>query len=140
MIGGSRDTAEIDWETLRMEQTLRPEVADLLRRTYAAFNARDIEDILATMSPQIDWPNMIDNVRARGRDEVREYWLRQFAEIDPRVDPTAMRVEPDGRVCVDVHQIVRNLDGAVLADQTVQHVYTVRDGLVERMDVRPVTV
>ncbi|MFB9410431.1 nuclear transport factor 2 family protein [Dactylosporangium matsuzakiense] len=114
----------------------RPEDAELLRRTYRAFNARDIDEILATMSPQIDWPNMMDNVRAHGRDEVREYWLRQFAEIDPRVEPTGMRVEPDGRICVDVHQVVRNLAGDVLADQHVQHVYTIRDGLLERMDVR----
>jgi hypothetical protein len=30
---------------------------------------------------------------------------------------------------------VRNLEGAVLSDGRVRHVYTFRDGLVERMDI-----
>jgi hypothetical protein len=119
-----------------VERIPGPEVVDLLRRTYAAFNARDIDDVLATLSPDVDWPNVIDNVRAHGHDEVRAYWVRQFAELDPRVEPTEMSVEADGRVRVEVHQVVRTLDGVILVDQVVQHVYTVRDGLVERMDVR----
>ena len=36
---------------------------------------------------------------------------------------------------MDVHQVVRSLDGEVLADRRVVHVYALRDGLVERMDV-----
>jgi hypothetical protein len=31
--------------------------------------------------------------------------------------------------------IVRSLDGTLLADQVVSHVYRLSDGLVERMDV-----
>jgi hypothetical protein len=80
---------------------------------------------------------MIDGVRLHGPDAVREYWSRQFETIDPRVEPRQLTAEPDGRVAVDVHQVVRSLDGDLLVDQMVQHVYTIRDGLVERMDVRP---
>jgi hypothetical protein len=40
-----------------------------------------------------------------------------------------------GRIAVGVHQVVRLLDGEVLADRRVVHVYALRDGLVERMDV-----
>ena len=36
---------------------------------------------------------------------------------------------------VDVHQVVRDHAGKVLSDGKVQHVYMLRDGLVERMDV-----
>ena len=42
---------------------------------------------------------------------------------------------PDGRVAVEVAQVVRALDGALLREATVRHVYTFRDGLVARMDV-----
>jgi hypothetical protein len=34
-----------------------------------------------------------------------------------------------------VHQLVRALDGAVIADREVTHVYSLRDGLIARMDV-----
>jgi hypothetical protein len=38
-------------------------------------------------------------------------------------------------VDVKVHQQVRSLDGTLLADREVTHVYAFRDGLVVRMDV-----
>ena len=40
-----------------------------------------------------------------------------------------------GNTVVDVHQVVRNLDGEVLMDRMVRHVYVIRDGLIERMDI-----
>ncbi|MFF3855945.1 hypothetical protein [Micromonospora sp. NPDC002575] len=75
-------------------------------------------------------------VRLVGPGEVGRYWRGQFGSVDPRVEPRAIVREADGRVRVEVHQVVRSLDGEVLVDQMVQHVYTIRGGLVERMDVR----
>jgi hypothetical protein len=34
-----------------------------------------------------------------------------------------------------VHQLVKSLGGAVLADSEVRHVFTVRDGLIAAMDL-----
>lgn len=34
--------------------------AQLLARTYAAFNARDIDGALAALHPVVDWPNGMD--------------------------------------------------------------------------------
>jgi ketosteroid isomerase-like protein len=113
------------------------DTADLLRRAYAAFNARDIPVALAAMHPKVDWPNVLDGVRLHGHAQVRDYWARQFATFDPRVEPTAMSSDADERIVVQVHQVVRDLDGAVLSDSTVQHVYTLLDGLILRMDVMP---
>jgi hypothetical protein len=109
----------------------------LLRRAYDAFNARDVDAVVALMHPDVDWPNAFEGGRVRGHDEVRAYWARQFAQIDPRVTPRAFAERPDGRVAVDVHQVVRSPDGAVLSDGAVVHVYALRAGLVERMDVEP---
>jgi hypothetical protein len=63
--------------------------------------------------------------------------MRQWELIDPRVEPTELTVEPDGRVAVAVHQVIRDLDGNVLKTDMVQHVYAFRDGLVASMEVRP---
>jgi hypothetical protein len=62
-------------------------------------------------------------------------WTRQWAAIDPHVEPTAFTPLPDGRVEVTVDQLVRSLDGDILVDGTVQHVYAFRDGKVSGMDV-----
>ena len=108
----------------------------LLRRAYDAFNARDIEAVLALMHPDIDWPNGMEGGRERGQAAVRAYWTRQFGLIDSHVEPAGFEVDDEGRIAVDVHQVVRNLDGAVLSDRRVRHAYTVRDGLVARMDIQ----
>jgi ketosteroid isomerase-like protein len=107
----------------------------LLCDVYAAFNRRDIERAIAAMHPDVDWPNAFEGGRVAGRDAVRDYWTRQFAQIDPHVEPVGFSTGADGRIWVAVHQVVHGLDGSVLADHTVTHVYAFRDGLVEGMDV-----
>jgi hypothetical protein len=108
---------------------------DLLRRLYDAFNARDVEAVAAALHADVDWPNAWEGGRVHGRDAVLGYWRRQFAAIDPQVAPRAFAERSDGRIAVEVHQVVRSLEGELLADGTVVHVYALRDGLVERMDV-----
>lgn len=106
-----------------------------LRRIYAAFNRRDVGLVVSAMTPDVDWANGQSGGRVLGIPAVREYWANQWKQIDPCVEPQKIETSPDGRVVVDVHQVVRNLQGAVLSDRTVQHVYTLRDGLVARMDI-----
>jgi ketosteroid isomerase-like protein len=108
---------------------------ELLRRAYQAFNARDVDAVLALMHPDVDWPNGMEGGRVLGRAAVREYWTRQFELIDSRVEPEAFTTDGEGRVVVDVHQVVHDTAGELLSDGRVEHVYTVRDGLVERMEI-----
>jgi ketosteroid isomerase-like protein len=106
----------------------------LIRDLYASFNARDIEAVIAHLDRAVDWPNAWEGGRLRGHQEVREYWTRQFAAIDGRVEPTEI-VEDGDTVTVTVHQTVRSPDGALISDGTVTHTYTFRDGRIVRMDV-----
>jgi len=102
---------------------------------YRAFNAREIDWLLAQMTEDVDWPNAWEGGRVIGRAAVREYWTRQWATIDPRVEPERALTLPDGRVQVRVRQIVRALDGAVVSAGHIDHVYTLRESLIARMDV-----
>jgi hypothetical protein len=108
----------------------------LLRCCYAAFNDRDLDSALATMHPEVTWPNGWEGGSVEGRESVRRYWTRQWAAINPHVEPKAFRVESDGRIVVTVHQIVRDLSGTVLANQMVEHVYQLQDGFIRRMEIR----
>jgi hypothetical protein len=107
----------------------------LLRRAYEAFNFRDIDGALALMHPDVDWPNGMEGGREVGREAVRAYWTRQFGIIDSHVDPVAFEPGSDGRIAVDVHQVVRDLRGNPLSDGRVRHVYEFRDGLVACMEI-----
>ena len=107
----------------------------LLVRAYAAFNARDIDAAVALMQPDVDWPNAMEGGRVHGHAGVRDYWTRQFTQIESHVEPERFSETDDGRVAVDVHAVVHDLDGNLLTDRHITHVYTIRDGLVQRMDV-----
>lgn len=80
--------------------------------------------------------NGLEGGYVHGHEAVRDYWTRQWTLIDPRVEPRRFTTDDAGRIVVDVHQIVRDLTVRVMSDQMVQHVYEIKDGLVERMEIR----
>jgi hypothetical protein len=109
----------------------------LLRAAYVAFNARDIDAALAIMTPDVSWPRAFKGGFVHGPEEIRAYWTEQWSEIDGRVEPVAFHPEDDGQILVDVHQVVRDLAGAVLADEHVGHRFTFEHGLIKAMEVCP---
>jgi hypothetical protein len=46
-----------------------------------------------------------------------------------------MTAEDGGKTRVRVHQLVKNLQGDVLSDSEVLHVFTVKNGLIAAMDL-----
>jgi hypothetical protein len=69
------------------------------------------------MHPDVVWANGIEGGQLHGRDEVRSYWNRQWAIIDPHVEPVEISLKGKGEVIVNVHQVVRDPKGNVLADR-----------------------
>ncbi|MET7701362.1 nuclear transport factor 2 family protein [Streptomyces sp. NPDC005485] len=90
------------------------------------------------LSPDVDWPNVLDGIRLHGHEEVRAYWTRQFAAGHPLVRLEGLSLDTDGtRVVATVRPGQRTATGDEWADGTVEHVYSFGgDGLVSRMDVR----
>jgi hypothetical protein len=108
---------------------------ELLRAAYSAFNARDIDAALATMASDVAWPKAFKGGFAHGHEEIRAYWTEQWSEINPHVEPVSFFPEDGGRVLVDVHQVVRDLAGAILADVHVGHRFTIEHDLIQSMEV-----
>lgn len=108
---------------------------DQLQRAYAAFNARDAESVLATMTPDVTWPRAFKGGFVQGPAAIRAYWAEQWAEIDAQVNPITFHPLPDGRIAVRVHQVVRDLTGTVLVDTHVGHCFTLESGLICAMEL-----
>jgi hypothetical protein len=72
-----------------------------------------------------------------GKEEIRTYWTRQWGEFDPHAEPLEMTEEDGGktRVRVRVHQVVKSLQGNVLSDNEVLHVFTMNSGLISAMNL-----
>jgi len=108
---------------------------ELLRAAYAAFNARDTDAAVRLMTPDVAWPRAFKGGFVRGPEEVRAYWTEQWSEINPHVEPLAFHTDDAGRILVEVHQVVRDLAGIVLADDRVGHLFTMERGLIRSMEV-----
>ena len=105
----------------------------VLEDMYDAFNARDIDVVLAHLAPGVDWPNAATGARIHGREAVRAYWLAQWREIDPIVKPLRIEFAADGTAHVRVDQLVRDLAGKILENRQVGHVYSFDGGFITRM-------
>ncbi len=45
-------------------------------------------------------------------------------------------MEEDGRINVTVHQVVYDMEGKLLIDQMIHHIYSIEDGLVRTMEIK----
>ena len=91
----------------------------MLLAAYEAFNSRDVESVLATMHPDVVWPNGMDGGHVHGHGGVRDYWTRQWSVIDPHVEPLRFGADDAAQIVVDV--------------------YDLRDGLIRTMEIREPT-
>ena len=108
---------------------------EILVAAYREFNARHIDAVLSLMHPSVVWPNGMEGGYVHGHEGVRAYWTRQWGMIDPHVETLRMEKDAQGRIVVEVHQMVRDLNGELLVDTIVHHAYTLRGGLIERMEI-----
>jgi len=108
---------------------------NIIEQAYSAFNQRDIDGALALMTQDVSWPKASEGGKIVGKDEIRAYWTRQWGEFDPHVEPLAITGEDGGKIRVRVHQLVKSLQGDVLSDSEVIHVFTVNSGLIAAMNL-----
>ena len=106
-----------------------------IEQAYSAFNKRDIDGALALMTEDVSWPKASEGGKVVGKEEIRAYWTRQWGEFDPNVEPLEITDGDGGKVRVRVHQLVKSLQGNVLSDGEVLHVFTVKTGLIAAMDL-----
>jgi len=118
---------------MNAEKTLKNQ--QLIKNAYAAFNARNIDAILQVMHPEVKWSKAWEGDYANGHDEVRAYWERQWKEINPNVTPVGFRERNNGTLEVEVNQLVKDLNGNILFDGKVKHVYVIKKGLLLQMDI-----
>jgi hypothetical protein len=108
---------------------------ELLKHIYNRFNARDIDAVLAVLADDVAWANGMDGGHVHGREAIREYWTKQWAVIQPQVDPLRITNRGDGTMAVEVHQVVHDLEGKLLLDEAVRHVFWIEGDLITRFDI-----
>lgn len=106
-----------------------------IKKAYAAFNQREIDNALATMQEDVQWSKAWEGGYISGHNEIKEYWTRQWTEINPKVEPIGFNERENGSLEVKVHQNVKDLNGNLMFDGLVKHVYTFENELIKTMDI-----
>lgn len=107
----------------------------LIKKAYSAFNARNIDEALSCMHPNVQWSKAWEGGYITGHDAIREYWIRQWKEINPIVEPIEINERLNRSLEVKVHQKVKDLQDNILFDGMVKHIYSFKDGLIKTMDI-----
>jgi len=108
---------------------------ETIQKAYSAFNERNIDNALATMQQDVQWSKAWESGYISGHGEIKEYWTRQWTEINPNVKPVGFTERENEILEVKVHQNVKDLQGNLMFDGMVKHVYTFQDGLIKTMDI-----
>jgi hypothetical protein len=64
----------------------------------------------------------------------------QWSVIDPHVEPLKIARAADGYLVVNVHRLVKNLEGQTLIGETVKHAFRLDGGHVRRFDIQSDTL
>lgn len=108
---------------------------EFLNNLYDKFNRREIEDVLLLLAEDVKWANGMEGGYLYGRDNIREYWSRQFEVFRPQLDILRVETENSGKTVVTVHQIVKDLDGNILVDKTVEQIFTFENDLIKSYEI-----
>ena len=86
-----------------LSKKMETQIQQLIIKAYSAFNNRDIDTAISTFHPDIEWPKAFEGGYVQGREEIRKYLTRQWAEINPNVEITGFTQMPDGSLAVGVY-------------------------------------
>jgi SnoaL-like domain len=106
-----------------------------LQNLYEAFNKGEIETIISVMHPDVKWANGVEGGFVYGRDAVREYWTNQYKVIQVQLETLKFETDETNRNVVTVHQIVRDLQGNLLVDATIQQIFTIENSLISLYEI-----
>lgn len=108
---------------------------DRIAQLYEAFNTRAFDRVIAGMTSDVSWPDEIEDRRLEGVDAVRDYFEKATAPLRVRHQPIALFTPGPGQVEVLTRQtVVSAADGSLWSSLRVRHRFTLRDGLITRLD------
>lgn len=108
----------------------------IIEQAYKDFNERNAEAVLLQMDKDVLWPNGWEGGYVKGYSEVKEYWTRQWKSINPLVIPVSFKENINGSLEVKVHQIVKDLQGKIISDTIIFHVYVFENDKIKSMEIK----
>jgi hypothetical protein len=87
------------------------------------------------LDKNVKWANGMEGGFVFGRENVHEYWRRHFALINPQLEPLNFNTDAENLQVITLRQIARDLDGNILLDKAVEHIFTIENGLIKIFEI-----
>ena len=107
---------------------------NFFQELYKNFNDRKIDLVISKMTDDVKWANGMDGGYVHGHDAVRDYWTRQFTMVSSNVTPLEIETEK-GISKIKVHQVVHDLNGNLLADELVYHLFHLQENKIAVFEI-----
>ena len=103
---------------------------EVIQRQLAAYNAKDIDALLATYAMDAEQYTLHGERLAKGHEDMRARFLMRFSEPDLHARLLSRTVM--GQIVVDLELITRNFPEG-LGTVEMLCVYDVKDGLIQKV-------
>lgn len=103
---------------------------EVIQRQLAAYNAKDIDALLATYAMDAEQYTLHGECLAKGHEDMRARFLTRFTEPDLHARLLSRTVM--GQIVVDLELITRNFPEG-LGTLEMLCVYDVKDGLIQKV-------
>jgi len=103
---------------------------DIVQAQLDAYNAKDLDALLATYAPDAEQFTLHGERLARGHEEMRARFAQRFAE--PDLHAKLLSRSAAGNVVVDHELITRNFPGEGRGTLEMMCVYELQDGLIRK--------
>lgn len=110
-------------------------VGDIIIRLHEALDRRDLDGVTALMHPDARFRDYLDDGELVGLAAVRAFYQRLFETLAPNIDVLTMTELPDGRLRADLQVAVLDRSGRLWSDSKVTATYTLRDGLIQSVEL-----
>jgi hypothetical protein len=107
-----------------------PHPLEVIQRQLAAYNAKDMDGLLATYAVDAEQYMLHGERLAKGHEEMRPRFLARFAE--PDLNARLMSRTVMGNVVVDFESITRNFPEGV-GTMEMLCIYEVANGLIQKV-------
>lgn len=114
---------------------MTPPDEDRIAQLYDAYNGRAFDRCVALMAEDVAWPDEVEDGEVHGRQGVLDYFTRVTAPLRAHYDLISLHTDAEGRVSVLSRQAIASAtDGSLWSSTRVLHRFTLRDGLITRME------
>ncbi len=106
-----------------------------LRDSYAAFNSGDLELAAGILANDVEWPDQLEGTMLVGRDATIAYWKRLLGLQRHEYEVVHCQPDQHGDLVISLLRKVYALNGQLISNGLIRHVYRFRCGKVVRMQV-----